>query len=82
MKAAASWPTWMLSVVIWLVILEVSASSVSVVMTGMPALRQVLMAGAMATGSVGETISTFGWRLHTASTTGVCALGLKSGEPW
>ena len=36
-----------------------SASSVSVVMTGMPAFRQVAMAGAMATGSVGETISTF-----------------------
>jgi hypothetical protein len=79
---AASLPPESLSVVIALVSLDVLVSPVSVVMTGIPALRQVLMAGAMATGSVGETMSTLGCSVQIASTMGVCEAGAKFGEPW
>ena len=81
-KSAASLPPESLSVVIALVSLDVLVSPVSVVMTGIPALRQVLMAGAIATGSVGETISTLGCSVQIASTMGVCEAGAKFGEPW
>ena len=81
-KWAASLPPELLSVVIALVSCEVLDRPVSTVMTGMPAFRQVLIAGAIATGSVGETISAFGCLVQIASTMGVCADGAKSGEPW
>jgi len=71
-----------LSVVISAVSLEVLVSWVSTVITGMPSFRQVLIAGAMATGSVGAMTSTLGCLVQTPSTIGVCALGAKSGEPW
>jgi hypothetical protein len=79
---AAAFPPESLLVVIALVIFEVSDSPVSTVITGMPSFRQVLMAGAIAVGSVGETIRTFGCLVQTASTIGVWAEGAKSGEPW
>jgi len=69
-------------VLIALVSFEVSDSAVSTVMTGMPADRQVLTAGAIATGSVGEMISALGCLVQIAFTMGVWAAGAKLGEPW
>ena len=56
--------------------------NVSTVMTGMPASAAFFSGWTIWVLSVGATRMASGWRAITASSTGVCVTGLKSGAPW